>query len=81
MRAPSQNEQLLTHLKQAPITAQEALTYHIGRLAARIYDLRCKGYVILTLMVTLKKQYSGRTTRFARYVLLHHKRDTHAVSK
>ena len=48
----SQNQQVLDWLKKGSITALEALlTLGIGRLAARINDLRCQGISIATTMV------------------------------
>lgn len=51
------------------ITQAEAFNQlNVGRLSARIYDLRHRdGYAITTQNVS-KKNSKGRTTRFARYV-------------
>lgn len=50
------------------ITQAEAFALGIGRLSARIYELRHDdGYAITTQSVT-KKNAHGRTVRFARYV-------------
>ena len=60
----SQCDQVLRHLKKAPITPMQALQdYGCMRLAARIDDLRGKGYRIKTEMV----KRNGK--RFARYRL------------
>lgn len=49
----SQNQQVLDWLNKGSITALEALlTLCIGRLAARINNLRCQGINIVTKMVT-----------------------------
>ena len=47
----SQNQEILKHLKEGKtITPLDALReFGCFRLAARIYDLRCKGYNILTV--------------------------------
>jgi len=45
----SQEAQILQHLKTKPLTAMDALfDYGCFRLAARVYDLRNKGYRIET---------------------------------
>lgn len=61
----SQQLQILSHLKRNPITPIEALErYGCFRLAARISDLRCRGYLIETEIV------EGHEKRFARYRLV-----------
>ena len=46
----SQNNQILNHLQNAPITSLEALKlYGCLRLAGRIYDLKQKGHDIFTV--------------------------------
>lgn len=50
----TQTEWILNHLKQAPVTAMEALEgCGCFRLAARIQDLRNKGYNIKTKALIL----------------------------
>jgi hypothetical protein len=64
----SQTLSVLNHLKNAPITALEALDkYQCFRLAARINDLRMQGYTIHT-EVTVK---NGK--RYATYHLVNKK--------
>jgi len=61
----SQLTKILKHLRKKPITAIEALnSYGCFRLAARISDLREKGYTIEKTMV----ERSGK--RFAKYRLV-----------
>lgn len=61
-----QNDLVLEHLKKhKSITPVNAfMLYHIFRLAARIYDLRSKGWAITTLM---QKSSTGR--KYAQYIL------------
>ncbi len=61
----SQNDEVLSLLKMGPTSAYTAY-FAIGtmRLAARIHDLRAKGYKITTIMVRL---WSG--SRVATYTL------------
>lgn len=61
----SQNELLLCRLRKGPITPIEALR-EIGvfRLAARVYDLRCKGHEIHSFTV----EREGK--EFAQYLLV-----------
>lgn len=67
----SQNENILNHLKQGPITAIEALNhYGCFRLAARIKDLRRSGYAITTETV------KDGDKQYARYHLLENNRAT-----
>ena len=62
-------ELILMHIKKyGSITHDEAAGYGIKRLAARIYDLRDKGYNIKTDMVSCKNR-RGRISNFARYSL------------
>lgn len=62
----TQLEQILSHLRSAPITPMQALMdYGCFRLAARIRDLRDAGHEIHTEHVTL-----GDDKRFARYTLI-----------
>tara|TARA_R100000773_G_scaffold15341_1_gene13952 strand:+ start:120 stop:329 length:210 start_codon:yes stop_codon:yes gene_type:complete len=62
----SQENQILNHLKKHKfITSWEAIQeYRITRLSARIYELREKGYQIITKNIT----ENGKT--FAEYSLL-----------
>ena len=62
----TQENQILNHLKQHKfITSWEAIQeYRITRLSARIYELREKGYQILTKNIT----ENGKT--FAEYSLI-----------
>ncbi len=62
----SQENQILNHLKQHKfITSWEAIQeYRITRLSARIYELREKGFNIITKNVT----ENGKT--FAEYSLI-----------
>ena len=62
----SQENQILNHLKKHKfITSWEAIQeYRITRLSARIYELREKGYQIITKNVT----ENGKT--FAEYSLI-----------
>lgn len=61
----TQLEQILSHLRSAPITPMQALVdYGCFRLAARIRDLRDDGHEIHTENV----EFDGR--RFARYTLI-----------
>ena len=66
MKKASQAQLILNHLEmEGSISAQDALLlYRIYRLAARIKDLRDRGYEIETAM---KQDTTGK--RYARYVL------------
>lgn len=70
MEINSQCGAILNHLREhGDITSKEAFNkYGCTRLAARIYDLRNKGYVISTVDETCKTRY-GTYCRYARYVL------------
>ena len=66
MQTDSQSDQILRYLKRrGSITAAQAIK-HMGcyRLAARIYDLRRKGFEILTVLEKTKK----RSGAYAKYV-------------
>lgn len=54
MKNSTQSELILKHLQQGePITALDALEYYkCFRLAARIHDLRKKGYKIISKKLT-----------------------------
>ena len=70
----AQVEQVLDHLRSAPITPLEALhKYGIFRLAARVYDLREDGHDIVTNWVE-----NGNGNRYAEYVLLKLAKGSHA---
>lgn len=62
---------MLNHLeKRGSITANEALMmYAVGRLAARVWELRAAGYTIETKMVERINKYT-ETVRIAKYVLV-----------
>lgn len=61
----SQDLLILEHLKRGPLTALEALNnYGCLRLAARINDLKNKGHLIETKIVT------NNGKKFAQYRLL-----------
>jgi hypothetical protein len=60
----SQEQLILSHLKRKPLTPLEALfDYGCFRLAARVHDLRSKGYVIETREVVKDEK------RYAQYWL------------
>lgn len=61
---------LLKHFESGrSITDTEAnIMYSIGRLAARVYDLRSAGYPIKGDMVTVKNQF-GKPCRVKRYYM------------
>ena len=65
----TQNEVILNHLKNyGGLTSLEAIRlYSITRLAARISDLRKKGYNILS--ETIRKKDGKRTIKYSRYWL------------
>ena len=65
----TQNEVILDHLKNhGGLTSLEAIRlYSITRLAARISDLRKKGYNILS--ETIRKKDGKRTIKYSRYWL------------
>jgi hypothetical protein len=61
----SQSQQILNHLRRAPLDPLTALKrYGVGRLAARVWELRWAGYRIHTQTV----RQGGK--RFARYQLV-----------
>ena len=65
----TQNEVILNHLKNyGGLTSLEAIRlYQITRLAARISDLRKKGYNILS--ETIRKKDGKKTIKYSRYWL------------
>lgn len=61
----TQTDQIIEHLKKAPITPLEALNkYGCFRLSARIFDLKEQGFPTKREMVT-----QGKKT-FAKYTLV-----------
>lgn len=64
-----QTERIIEYMKaNGSITALEAMTHlHIGRLAARISDLKDEGYDISSVSETSKNEYG--VSRYARYFL------------
>lgn len=59
----SQNDQVIQRLKRGPMTAADAIEFGCFRLAARVKELRERGYDIQTELVIA----NGK--RFARYYL------------
>lgn len=61
---------LLEHFENGgSLTATEAtILYSVGRLAARVSDLRSSGYPIKGEMVTVKNQF-GKPCRVKRYYM------------
>lgn len=72
MKGNSQADRLLHYLKtHAGITPDVAYTkLGIYRLSARIFDLRDKGYKILTTMIPVKSKFNGEEVYVARYSLV-----------
>lgn len=66
----TQCEMILDYLKlRGSITPDEALKYlAVGRLAARVSDLRNKGVNIITVNVKGKNRF-GKKVNYARYEL------------
>ena len=73
MDANTQTEAILNHLKKhKEITSMEAFKrYGCTRLAARIHELRAKGYNIETLDTNGKTRY-GTSCQYATYVWTRH---------
>ena len=67
----TQNEMILDHLKMfGSITPMKAIEeYGCLRLAARISDLKDKGYYIRTDHISRKNRF-GKTVTFAKYVYI-----------
>ena len=67
----NQTDLILARLKEGPLTPMQALRSPIrcARLAARILDLRRRGYEIDTDMVKRRSKRTGRSVAFARYSL------------
>ena len=69
MNTTTQCKQILEALKQGPITSKEAADkYGVSRLAARIYNLRHKGYKIIKDTKKVRNRY-GRCCCIAEYRL------------
>lgn len=66
----TQRKMLIEHFENgSSITEGEAkIKYSIGRLAARVFDLRQSGYPIKGEMVTVKNQF-GQDCRVKRYYM------------
>lgn len=66
----TQTDRILHHMQEVgPITAAAAMQeYGCFRLAARIADLKKRGYPIHKEMVTAKNRF-GESTSFAQYSL------------
>lgn len=66
----TQCKMLLNHFENGgSITDSEAsILYSIGRLAARVHDLRSSGYPIKGDMVTVQNQF-GKPCRVKRYYM------------
>lgn len=66
----TQNEILIDHMKnKGAITAAEAMRrYGIGRLAARIAEIKEKGVPVVSEMITGKTRL-GKKMRYARYTI------------
>lgn len=67
----SQNDKIINYLKKHGSISQYEATQEIGcyRLPARISDLKKKGYVFKTEIVTTRNR-DGHATNFAKYSLL-----------
>jgi hypothetical protein len=65
-RYQAQTLEVLQHLETGPLTPKDALRFGCFRLAARIYDLRTAGNIIVTMWE------SDGDRRYARYVLIRH---------
>ncbi|OGO94863.1 MAG: hypothetical protein A3F10_05505 [Coxiella sp. RIFCSPHIGHO2_12_FULL_42_15] len=67
----SQCKIILAELKKSPLTAAQAIEKHnIYRLAARINDLRKRGYTIATHMHTTYRA-DGKRSYYAEYRYIH----------
>ena len=67
----TQNDKVLRHLQEkGPLTPLQALDlYRVFRLAARVADLRRRGYTVTTIMKNATCKRSGRVKRYAVYHL------------
>lgn len=63
----NQNEMVLFLLKRRSLTQRQATAEGIGRLGARIYDLRSQGHAIVTTMIKVKSRWGS--AYIARYSL------------
>lgn len=70
MSTTSQIFKLIDHMTYiGPITAKEAMdTYAIGRLSARIKDIRDRGYPVKTVMIATQNRF-GETVHVGQYSL------------
>lgn len=63
----TQEQRIVEHIsKHGSITPMEGFEMGITRLAARVYDLRCKGIPVVMETVDGVNRY-GEKVRFARY--------------
>ena len=62
----SQNDFVLYLLKERSLTARQAASEGITRLAARVYDLKAKGHNITKEMISVHSRWEG-DARIARY--------------
>lgn len=67
----TQEQRILAHLRERKGLTQLEAThlYGITRLSGRIFDLRAKGYTIVTDRVTSKNRY-GEETTYGAYTLI-----------
>lgn len=66
----NQRDQIISRLRVAPLTAVEAMQeLSVGRLAARIEELRSQGNDIHTEQVTAANRF-GKECRYGRYHLV-----------
>lgn len=80
MNYNTQNETVLNHLMDGPITPMEAFEcYRISRLAACINSLRNRGYMIETKKMRYKNS-AGRTVNFAKYELTRLREEVYATA-
>jgi hypothetical protein len=67
----SQTDEILAYLKSGKsITGLSAYQrFRCMRLAARIMDIRERGFMVLTTMKKRRNKHTGRNTRYAEYTL------------
>lgn len=66
----TQQQAILEHLKHSPLTSMEAINlFGATRLGGQIFDLRKKGYNIITEERAVTTRY-GTTTKIAVYRLV-----------